>query len=141
MEKYIVNERAGREYELKGDCYSPTGRIRKNGVMVPEKMLEDDRPEDEYQPIGVFGQRHLQYIKQYKKSMYFNLYVSGKLNAYLADVNAQATDLLLRLTKEMAEREGVTEQLKAEDQMKWIGAMNNIKNRAMEIINHELIYA
>ena len=73
--------------------------------------------------------------------MYFNLYVSGKLNAYLADVNAQATDLLLRLTKEMAEREGVTEQLKAEDQMKWIGAMNNIKNRAMEIINHELIYA
>ena len=76
-----------------------------------------------------------------KKSMYFNLYVSGKLNAYLADVNAQATDLLLRLTKEMAEREGVTEQLKEEDQMKWIGAMNNIKNRAMEIINHELIYA
>ena len=63
MEKYIVNERTGREYELKGDCYSPTGRIRKNGVMVPEKMLEDDRPEDEYQPIGVFGQRHLQYIK------------------------------------------------------------------------------
>jgi len=73
--------------------------------------------------------------------MYFELYISGKLNAYLVNVNVQATDLLLRLENDMAEQEGVTEQIKAEDPMRWVGLMNNIRNRAMEIVNSELIFA
>ncbi len=141
MEKNIVNERTGLENELKGDCYYPTGRVRKNGVMVSEEMPEEDPAEEKKQSIGIWGERHLQYIKQYKKSMYFELYISGKLNAYLANVNVQATDLLLRLENDMAEQEGVTEQIKAEDPMHWVGLMNNIRNRAMEIVNSELIFA
>lgn len=141
MERFIIDECTGWEYELKGDYYYPTGRIRKNGVMVPEEMPEADPAEEKKQSIGIWGERHLQYIKQYKKSMYFELYISGKLNAYLVNVNVQATDLLLRLENDMAEQEGVTEQIKAEDPMRWVGLMNNIRNRAMEIVNSELIFA
>ena len=104
-------------------------------------MPTDDQAEEKKQPIGIWGERHLQYIKQYKKTLYLELYISGKLNAYLANVNAQATDLLLRLENDMATQEGVTEQIKAEDPMRWVGLMNNIRNRAMEIVNSELIFA
>ena len=96
--------------------------------------------EKENKPIGVWGQRHLRYLKQHRKVLYTNLLTSGKLNSYLADIDKQAQDMFLRLVKQMAEREGVTEQLKAENQMEWIRAMNNIRHRAMEIVNDELIY-
>ena len=97
--------------------------------------------EKENRPIGVWGQRHLRYLKQHRKVIYTNLLTSGKLNSYLADIDKQAEDRFLRLVKQMAEREGVSEQLKAENQMKWVGRMNNIRNRAMEIVNAELIYS
>jgi len=96
--------------------------------------------EKENKPIGVWGQRHLRYLKQHRKVLYTNLLTSGKLDSYLADVDAQAEDMFLRLAEQMAEREGVTEQLKAENQMEWVGRMNNIRSRAMEIVNAELIY-
>lgn len=97
--------------------------------------------EKENKPIGVWGQRHLRYLKQHRKVLYTNLLTSGKLNSYLADIDKQAEDMFLRLVKQMAEREGVSEQLKAENQMEWVGRMNNIRNRAMEIVNAELIYS
>ena len=139
MEQYIVDERTGWEYELKGEQYYPTGRVQKNGVMTPNDPPEEKEPEEET-PVGVWGQRHLCYIRQYKKTLYLDLFMSGKLNAYLADINAQAEDLFLRRVKEMAEQEGVTEQLKAEDQMNWVRKMNNIRSRAKEIVNEELIF-
>lgn len=97
--------------------------------------------EKESKPIGVWGQRHLRYLKQHRKVLYTNLLTSGKLNSYLADINEQAEDMFLRLVKQMAEREGATEQLKAENQMEWAGRMNNIRSRVMEIVNAELIYS
>ena len=97
--------------------------------------------EKENKPIGVWGQRHLRYLKQHRKVFYINLLTIGKLNSYLADIDEQAEDMFLRLVKQMAEREGVTEQLKEENPMKWVGRMNNIRNRAMEIVNAELIYS
>ena len=100
-------------------------------------MIND--PEEE-QFIGAWGQRHLRFIRQHKKALYLDLYTSGKLNAYLADINAQAEDFFLRTVKEMAAQEGVTEALKAEDQMAWIQEKNNIRNRATEIVNRELIF-
>ena len=96
--------------------------------------------EKENKPIGVWGQRHLRYIRQHKRVLYTTLLTSGKLNSYLADIDEQAEDMFLRLVKQMAECEGVTEQLKAENQIEWIGRMNNIRSRAMEIVNAELIY-
>ena len=137
--KRIIDERTGWEYELQGDYYYPTGRVQKNGVMMPSEMPEDDVPDTEYN-IGIWGRRHLRYIRQNKKSLYFDLFVSGKLNAYLADINAQAEDLFLRLVKEMAEQEGVTEQFKAKDQMRWVGMMNSIRHRATAIVNYSLIF-
>lgn len=97
-------------------------------------------PEEEQQPIGVWGQRHLRYIKQNRRALYLNLLTSGKLNGYLADIDKQAEDMLSRLVKQMAEREGVTEKLKADNQMEWVGRMNNIRSRATEIVNKDLIY-
>lgn len=139
MEKMIVDERTGWEYELKDDYYYPTGRVMRNGALTPSELPEDNEPGEE-EPIGIWGQRHLRYIRQYKKTLYFDLFVSGKLNAYLADVNAQAEDIFLRTVKEMAAREGVTEKLKAKDQMRWVQMMNNIRNSATEIVNTEMIY-
>lgn len=107
-------------------------------MMMPSAPPEDNGPGEE-KPIGIWGQRHLRYIRQYKKSLYFNLFVSGKLNTHLADVNVQAEDLFLRVVKEMAAQEEVTENLKAEDQMTWVRRMNNIRERATEIVNQELI--
>ena len=97
--------------------------------------------EKENRPIGVWGQRNLRYLKQHRKVFYTNLLTSGKLNSYLADIDKQAEDMFLRLVKQMAEREGVTEQLKAKNQMEWVGRMNNSHGSAMEIVNAELIYS
>ena len=124
MEKVIYNEKNGLWYELQGDYYIPCLNL----------------PEEEQQPIGVWGQRHLRYINQNRKGLYFKLLTSGKLNGYLADLDKQAEDMFSRLVKQMAEREGVTEQLKADNQMEWVAQMNNIRSRAAEIINHDIIY-
>ena len=139
MEKTIIDEHTGWEYELQGDYYYPTGRGIRNGVMTPSELPEDNGPGEE-KPIGIWGQRHLRYIRQYKKSLYFDLFMSGTLKSYLADINAQAEESFPRLVKEMAAREGVTEKLKAEDQMAWVQRMNNIRERATEIVIRELIF-
>ena len=125
MEKVIYDEKNGLWYELQGDYYIPCLKL----------------PEEEQQPIGVWGQRHLRYIKQNRKVLYLNLLTSGKLNRYLSDLDKQAEEMFSRLVKQMAEREGVTEQLKADNQMEWVGRMNNIRNRAMEIVNTDIVFA
>ena len=124
MEERICNEQTGISYTLQGDYY------------LPDLAL----PEQENKPIGLWGQRHLRYIKQHHKVRYTNLLTSGKLNGYLADIDKQAEDMFFRLVKQIAEREGVTEQLKADNQMEWVARMNNIRSRAIEIVNHDLIY-
>ena len=125
MEKVIYDEKNGLWYELQGDYYIPCLKL----------------PEEEQQPIGVWGQRHLRYIKQNRKVLYLNLLTSGKLNRYLANLDKQAEEMFARLIKQMAEREGVTEKLKADNQMNWVRQMNNLRSRAIEIINVELIYS
>jgi len=124
MEKYFFDKSNGLWYELQGDYYFPCLTV----------------PAEEEKPIGIWGRLHLGYIKQEHKALYIELLTAGRLNAYLADVNEQAEEQMLLLTKQMAEREDVTEQLKAQDQMLWVQRMNNIQDRAMEIINHDLIY-
>ncbi|WP_407724405.1 TnpV protein [Ruminococcus sp. JL13D9] len=90
--------------------------------------------------IGIWGKRHLHYIKQHHPIRYTNLLTSCKLTAYLADIDEQAEELFFRLVKQLAEKEGITEQLKSDNQMLWVARMNNIRNRATEIVNAELIY-
>ena len=124
MEKVIYDEKNGLWCELQGDYYIPCLKL----------------PEEEQQPIGVWGQRHLRYIKQNRKVLYLNLLTSGKLNRYLSDLDKQAEEMFARLVNQMAEREGITERLKADNQMEWVGRMNNIRSRAIEIIGKELIY-
>ena len=111
--------------------------IRQGDYLLPCLSLPAEK---ENKPIGVWGQQHLRYLKQHRKVLYTNLLTSGKLNSYLADIDAQAKDMFLRLVEQIANREGVTEQLKAENQMEWVCRMNNIRSRAMEIVNDELIY-
>ena len=125
MDKYIYDENNGLWYELQGDYYIPCLTI----------------PEEEKQPIGIWGQRHLRYIREYRKGMYNILLLSGKLNGYLAELNEQAEDMFFRLVNELAEKEGITETLKAENQMLWVQRMNAIRETATEIVNHDLIYA
>ena len=139
MERFIIDERTGWEYELKGEQYYPTGRVMKDGVMTPLEIPEDNEPE-ENNYIGIWGQRHLQYIRQFNKRLYFDLYISGKLNAYLAEINAQAEDFFLRTVKEMAMCEGVTEKLKTENQIAWVQKMNDIRDCAAEIVNKEFVF-
>lgn len=110
-------------------------------TQIEDYLLPDLKlPEEEQQPIGVWGQRHWRYLKEHRRASYATLLTSGKLNSYLADIDRQAEEMFLRLVKQMAEMEGVTEQLKADNQIEWVGRMNNIRNRAMEIVNTELIY-
>ena len=104
-------------------------------------ILDLELPEKETQSIGIWGQRHLRYLKEYRRVVYFNLLTSGKLNSYLADIDEQAENMFLRLVKQMAECEGVTEQLKADNQIEWVQRMNNIRSRVTEIVNAEVIYA
>ena len=123
MEKTIF-EQMGGTYEQQGD------------YLIPCLTL----PTEEEKPIGIWGQRHLRYLKTHRKITYTNLLTSGKLNSYLADIDRQAEDMFFRLVKQMAEREGVTEQLKANNQMEWVSYMQNIEARAREIANNEIIY-
>lgn len=109
--------------------------IRVGDYFLPDLKL----PETETQSIGIWGQRHKRYLKEHKRLFYSNLLTSGKLNSYLADIDRQAEEMFSRLVKQMAECEGVTEQLKAENQLEWGGKMNNIRSRAVEIIDVELI--
>ena len=119
-------------------------KITKNGidyVLVGDYYIPDLKlPEEEQHSIGVWGQRHLRYIRQHRKVLYINLLTSGKLNGYLVDIDKQAEKMFSRLIKQMAEHEGVTEKLKADNQMKWVVQMNNIRSRAAEIVNNDLIY-
>lgn len=109
-------------------------------TQVGDYFLPDLKLPEEAKPIGVWGQRHKRYLKEHKRATYTTLLTSGNLNSYLADIDEQAEEMFFRLVEQMAEREGVTEQLKAENQMKWIGLMNNIRNRVIEVVNAELIY-
>lgn len=118
-------------FEQNGGTYTMQGDYRLPDVSLP--------PEEE-RPIGVWGQRRLNYLKHYRKVLYYNLLTSGKLHSHLADTEEQAQQLFLRLVKEYAEKEGVTEQLKVENPMEWVRQMNNIRNRAMEIVNAKIIF-
>lgn len=110
-------------------------------TQVRDYLLSDLKlPEEKHLPIGMWEQRHRRYLKEHRRATYATLFTGGKLNGYLADIDRQAEEMFLRLVKQMAEAEGVTEQLKADKQIEWVGRMNNIRNRAMEIVNSELIY-
>lgn len=124
MKKNFTDKRTGISYTLQGDYYLPDLEL----------------PAEEQQPIGVWGQRHLRHIKQHCKVLYTNLLASGKLSSYLADINQQAEEMFSQLVKQILERESVTEQLKADNQMAWVQKMNNIRNCATEIINNEVIF-
>ena len=118
-------------FEEYGGTYTMQGDYRLPNITLP---AEDERP------IGVWGQRRLRYLKQHHKVMYYNLLTSGKLHSHLADIEEEAQSLFSRLVKEYAEKEGVTEQLKAADQMAWVRKMNNIRERATEIVNAEVVF-
>ena len=124
MDKYIYNEKNGLWYELQGDYYLPCLKL----------------PEEGEVHIGIWGQRHRRYLKDHHKALYTSLLTSGKLNDYLADLNEQAEAMFSRLVKQLSEKEGVTEDLKAENQMLWVQRMNNLRNTATEIVSSELIY-
>ena len=123
MTKTIFEEMGG-SYEMQGDYYLPCLSL----------------PEEKQKPVGVWGQRHLRYIKEHKRTFYVNLLTSCKLNSYLVDIDKQAEEMFSRLVKQFAEKENVTEKLKAENQMLWVQKMNNIRSRATEIINTEIIF-
>lgn len=125
MDKYILDESNGLWYELQGDYYIPCLTL----------SAEEERP------IGIWGQRHKRYLKEYKNVTYTTLLISGKLNSYLVDINEQAQERLETLIEQMKQAQGVTEQLKAENAFEWIGRMNNIRACAVEIVNMEIIYA
>ena len=123
MDKYIFDESNGLWYELQGDYY------------IPCLILSE-----EAQPIGLWGQRHKQYLKEHKHFLYITMLIEGTLNTYLADIDRQAQERLLLLTKQIAEQENVTEQLKANNAMLWVQKMNSIRHTAEEIVYNELIY-
>lgn len=123
MEKTIF-EQMGGTYELQGDYYLPNIAL----------------PDEENKPIGIWGQRHKCYLQQNHRVLYINLLTSGRLNSYLADIDKQAEEMFFRLVKELAEKENLKERLKIDSQMIWIQKMNNIHNRAAEVVNSDLIY-
>ncbi len=125
MDKYIYDESNGLWYELQGDYYIPCLTL----------TAEEERP------IGIWGQRHKRYLKEYKNVTYTTLLISGKLNSYLADINEQSQERFERLIEQMNQSQGITEQLKAENALEWTGRMNSIRACAMEIVNKEIIYA
>ena len=124
MEKYIYDNSNGLWYELHGDYYLPCLVI----------------PEEEIHTIGIWGWKHQQYLREYRPILYSNLVLSGRLYSYLADIDTQARNKLSLIATQLAEKESITEELKAQDQMAWVRAMNNIRNRAEEIVLKELIY-
>ena len=123
MDKYIYNEQNELWYELQGDYYPPYLKL----------------PEEEAVHIGIWGQRHLRYLKENRRMLFSNLQLSGKLNSYLSDIDRQAQDMFEQLIKQIAEREGVNEQLKVDNQIEWVRSMNNIKNRISQTIYNDLI--
>lgn len=123
MKKYITDENTGISYTLVGDVY------------IPNLVSTDTNYE-----IGCWGRKHKEYIKQYKPAFYTTLLTQCKLNSYLHDLDVRATEMYDALVNQLEKQEGVTEKLKATDMMLWIQKMNNIRNRAMEIVNAELIY-
>lgn len=125
MKQQFSDKKTGISYTLQGDYYLPN-------LVIPTQKEET---------IGIWGQRHLRYIKQNRKILYTDLLTSSKLNSYLADINEQAENLFFRLVKELAEKEGVTDELKAYDQMEWAGRMNNIRACAEEIVMRDIIYS
>ena len=125
MDKYIYDENNGLWYELQGDYYIPCLTI----------------PEEEQQPIGIWGRRHLRYIREYREGLYNSLLLSGKLIGYLAELDEQAENMFFRLVNELAEKDGITEKLKAENQMEWVQRMNAVREAVTEIVNYDLIYA
>lgn len=124
MKKYIFNQTNGLWYELQGDYYIPCLVLDEAGTS----------------PIGMWGRKHQQYLKEHHPMLYSDLVLSGKLYSYLDDIDTLARNKLHLLVTRLAEKEGINEQLKSQDQMAWVGAMNNIRNRAEEIILQELIY-
>ena len=124
MDKYIYDESNGLWYELQGDYYIPCLTV----------------PEEEQQPIGIWGRRHLRYIREYREGLYNSLLLNGKLNSYLVELNEQAKDMFFRIVEELAEKEGITETLKAENQMLWAQRMNAVRETAAEIVNNDLSY-
>ena len=124
MKSTFTDSKTGIRYELQGDYYLPC-------LKLPES---DDRP------IGIWGQRRRRYLKEHHRVLYYNLLTRGKLHDHLADINEEAEEMFTRLVRQLSEKEGVTEQLKAADQMLWVQKMNNIRNRATEIVNAELIF-
>ena len=111
--------------------------IRHGDYLIPALTLPK---EEEQRVVGVWGQRHLRYLKEYRRLLYLNMLTSGRLNGYLADIEEQAQERFERIVEQMAESEGITEQLKATDQVAWVGEMNNIWSRAREVVNAKLIY-
>ena len=124
MEKYVYDESNGLWYELNGDYYLPCFTL----------------PEVETKEIGVWGMRHLDYLKSCRKATYNRLQTVGKLNSHLYNINAQAQEMVDNLIVQYKKSENITEELKATDQMEWVRRMNNIKQRVTEIVNNELIY-
>ena len=125
MEKYITDECTGLKYELVGDYYLIAG---------------DDELEERQTPIGIWGKRHHEFISRNKRIILSSLQIRDKLNSYLADIDCQAEEMFELLVNQMAAAVGITEQLKATDQMAWTGKMNSIRNRAIEIVNSEIIF-
>ena len=125
MDKYIYDDKNGMWYELQGDYYIPCFIL----------------PAEKEQPIGLWGQRHLRYLKEHRRNTYTTLLTSGRLNTYLADIDKQAQERMERLTEQMKRAQGITEQLKAENALEWVQRMNNIRACAKEIIEKEIIFA
>ena len=123
MKKHITDEKTGISYTLHGDYYLPDFELSAQ------------------EPVGVWGQQHLQYLKQHRKAVYNSLFLAGKLNDYLADIDKQADEMFQQLVKQLADRDGVTEQLKANDQMEWVRRMNAVRVQSAEIVNKKIIYA
>lgn len=124
MKKHITDEKTGISYTLHGDYY------------LPDLAL----PAEKEKPIDIWGRNHLHYLKEHKRLVYLNLLTSGRLNEYLVSIDEQAEDMFSRLVKEYADRQGVTERLKAENQLEWVGKMNNIRACVREVVEHEIIY-
>lgn len=125
MDKYIYDDKNGLWYELQGNYY------------IPCLIL----PTEKEQPIGLWGQRHKRYLQEHKRVLYITLLTSGKLNIYLSDIDKQAQERFERLIEDMKRAQGITEQLKSENQLLWVQRLNNIRACAMEIVNEEIIYA